>query len=120
LTVSDCASAAGFEGNMFARFGPGAPDTKNSWRCYGELKTTNELKACLDENGVRTIENCSDPDPVQNTFCYNDRLQEIIKEMRSGECPRILETANAAEELESSTQTESTTVTTAENEVIVS
>jgi hypothetical protein len=90
---------------MFARFGPGAPGTKNSWRCYGVLKTTNEFKACLDENGVRTIENCSDPNPVQNTFCYNDRLQEIIKEMRSGECPRILETENTAEELESTTQT---------------
>ena len=65
----------------------------------------------MDENGVRTIENCSDPDPVENTFCYNERLQEIIKEIRSGECPRILETASAAEEPESTT----TTTTTATN-----
>jgi len=115
LGVSDCAAAAGYEGNMFARFGAGPSGAKDTWRCYGELKNTNKSRACLDEYGVKTVENCSDPDPVPNTFCYNERLQEIIKELRAGGCPTILETSTSKQE--SSTQSVSTT--TEEDEVIV-
>ncbi|CAG5103236.1 Oidioi.mRNA.OKI2018_I69.chr1.g679.t1.cds [Oikopleura dioica] len=112
LTADSCQNVAGYEGKMLARFGPGPPGTKNNWRCYGEFKETNEQKACLDENGEKSVENCSDPDPVPGTFCYNGRLQEIIKEIRDGACPEVLEKAAVQE-------VSTTTAFTTETEEII-
>lgn len=112
LTSDSCQNVAGYEGRMLARFGPGPPGTKNNWRCYGEFKETNEQKACLDENGEKSVENCSDPDPIPQTFCYNGRLQEIIKEIRDGACPEVLEVAKENEE-------STTVITTTETEEII-
>lgn len=83
-----CGSA---DNQLFARYGLNKARTKSAWRCYAEFLDSSVLEGCVNEDGTRTNEQCSDPDPSAGKYC--SRSPELT-EIRNNGCPATMACGN--------------------------